>query len=148
MSEMAIFQQLSDFVLSFNSLVVLLMDSLWTVLEFTLASSAAIIALCGLFVSFRRGSTSSSGRTRVNTIALAAVVLGNVWLVWVLLSEPFAHGTVTLGQYLRFQRLFHVGLFTTSATFGLGLFGKGRGRMFAISATAALFVLWLKARQI
>lgn len=119
-----------------------------TMLEFTLASVPALIAICGACVLLRRENAGNSLRNAVNFVALAAVILGNTWLVWVLVSSSsYLHGAITMGEVARFQRSFEIGLFATSLTFALATFGKGLGRLFALSATIVLVLLWLQAAR-
>lgn len=120
------------------------MESILNMLEWALASVPALIAICGACVLLRHQNGEKRLRNAVNFVALAAVILGNAWLFWVCVSSSsYLHGALSVGAFARFQRSFKIGLFATSLTFAVATFGKGRGRLFALSATIVLVLLWL-----
>ena len=49
-----------------------------------------------------------------------------------------------MGEFVRFQRFFKIGLSATLLTFALALLGEGLGRVFALIANAVLFLLWIQ----
>ena len=120
------------------------MESILITLEWALASVPALIAICGACLLLRHQNGEKGLRNAVNFVTLAAVILGNAWLFCVCVSSwSYLHGALSFGAFARFQRSFEIGLFATSLTFAAATFGKGRGRLFALSATVVLALLWL-----
>jgi hypothetical protein len=118
------------------------MSILLGVLGFLLTSSAAILAVIGLFVR-QAVSTEKPFRRAIGLIAALTVILGNGWFIWVFFFFSKWHGGDFSVTFPAYQRLCSFGVRATLLTLPVAFFGIGVRRVFAVLGSIVLLVLWV-----